>query len=369
MLARERNIRLTVKNSGHDYVGRSSGANSLSIWVHHMKKIVLHQKAFSLTSCNTTIYGAAITAGAGSQMAEIYKATAEINHTVVGGNGRTVALGGFISGAGHSLLSPRYGLAADRVLEMEMVTPKGEILTLNECQNTDLFWAARGGGASTFGILTSITSQLVPSPKVLNLDVLLAAAAEDAVTFDWITGFVRRFPSFADKGISGYPIIFNSVPNFLGGGSRKISGIKARFIMTDASDENDLSSIIRPIIINITSSYPNTYVFMNSSQFSDWNSWFNQNFDSSPTGHDKVVGSRLLDKNSLTANETALRIALEEFSAGGEAAVFLVSGNGVHNAKPRGGSNAILPAWRKAYVHASLFPPFQWPMHDTKWCK
>lgn len=77
-------------------------------------------------------------------MLETYQATAAVNQTVVGGNGRTVALGGFLTGAGHSILAPKHGLAADHVLEMEIVTPTGEILTLNECQNTDLFWAMRG---------------------------------------------------------------------------------------------------------------------------------------------------------------------------------------------------------------------------------
>ncbi len=91
-----------------------------------------------------TIAGTAITTGAGTQMLEAYQAAAPINHTVVGGGGRTVALGGFLTGAGHSILAPRYGLATDQVLEMDIVTPLGEILTLNECQNTDLFWAMRG---------------------------------------------------------------------------------------------------------------------------------------------------------------------------------------------------------------------------------
>lgn len=77
-------------------------------------------------------------------MLEAYTAAAEYNLTVVGGNGRTVALGGFLTGAGHSILAPHYGLAADQVLEMEVVTPGGEVLMLNECQNTDLFWAMRG---------------------------------------------------------------------------------------------------------------------------------------------------------------------------------------------------------------------------------
>ena len=142
--ARASNIRLIVKNSGPDFVGRSTAPNSLSIWVHHMRGLTMHEKEFKLTGCNTTIEGHAVTALAGTQMLEAYEETAKVNRTVVGGMSRTVAFGGFILGAGHSPLSPRYGLAADLVLEMEMVTPQGEVLTVNECQNTDLFWAMRG---------------------------------------------------------------------------------------------------------------------------------------------------------------------------------------------------------------------------------
>jgi FAD/FMN-containing dehydrogenase len=142
--ARQHNIRLVVKNSGHDYIGRSSGGNSLSIWVHHMKGIQIHDKSFTPKNCSVAIEGVAITAAAGTQMLETYQQTSAINYTVVGGNGRTVALGGFLTGAGHSILAPHYGLATDQILELEVVAPNGEILTLNECQNPDLFWAVRG---------------------------------------------------------------------------------------------------------------------------------------------------------------------------------------------------------------------------------
>ena len=135
---------MIVKNSGHDYVGRSSAPYALSIWVHHMDSVQLHENSFTPKNCSVKIDGAAITAGAGTQMVNALKAADSVNHTVVGGNGRTVALGGFITGGGHSILAPRFGLATDQVLEMEAVTPTGQILTLNECQNTDLFWAMRG---------------------------------------------------------------------------------------------------------------------------------------------------------------------------------------------------------------------------------
>jgi hypothetical protein len=66
------------------------------------------------------------------------------NLTIVAGGPETVGPGGYLTGGGHGPLSATYGMGADQVLEMEIVTPGGEILTSNECQNQDLFWAMRG---------------------------------------------------------------------------------------------------------------------------------------------------------------------------------------------------------------------------------
>lgn len=64
--------------------------------------------------------------------------------SVLSGGQHGVGYGGFGSGGGHSALGPTYGMAADYILELEIVTPGGDILTVNECQNQDLFWALRG---------------------------------------------------------------------------------------------------------------------------------------------------------------------------------------------------------------------------------
>lgn len=149
-IARENNIRLIVKSSGHDFLGRSSAPGSLSIWVHNLNSLTYHEDQFTLTDssnstkCPTVIPGDAITAGGGSGMYSLYSLADEHNTTVVGGGAKTVSVGGYISGGGHSLLSPKYGLAADNVLEIEVVTPMGEILIANEKQNCDLFWALCG---------------------------------------------------------------------------------------------------------------------------------------------------------------------------------------------------------------------------------
>jgi FAD/FMN-containing dehydrogenase len=108
-----------------------------------MSGITFHDK-FKPEGCGYFIDTPAVTAAAGSQMAEINLAASLKNLTVMSAGGSTVGIGGYLTGGGHSALSSTYGLAADQVLEMEIITPGGDILTLNECQNQDLFWAMRG---------------------------------------------------------------------------------------------------------------------------------------------------------------------------------------------------------------------------------
>lgn len=148
--ARKHNIRLNVKNTGHDYLGRSNSPGSLSIWTHHLNKITYNEGQFKLHGSGKVISGNSFTAGGGSQMYDIYAAADKHNQTIVGGGAKSVGVGGYITGGGHSILAPRHGLAADNVWEMEIVTPGGDILTVNEDQHPDLFWAMRGVGASTF---------------------------------------------------------------------------------------------------------------------------------------------------------------------------------------------------------------------------
>ncbi|KAK3937418.1 FAD-binding domain-containing protein [Diplogelasinospora grovesii] len=362
--ARAHNIRLIVKNSGHDYVGRSSASNALSIWVHHMRGIQFHESSFSPQGCNLTIAGAAITAAAGTQMLEAYRATALHNQTVVGGNGRTVALGGFITGAGHSILSPHYGMAADQVLEMEIVTPTGNILTLNECQNTDLFWAMRGGGGSTFGVMTSVTLKTIPSLEVMSLDFQFSTAADNPLAFNAIAYFVSQFPYLADSGVSGYPIIFKSSPDPTTASGRLVSGMIGKLVMLDTRNASDVLTRLDPLFAHVNSTFGEFIFTSNATYYHSFGAWYEENFDPSPAGYESVMGSRLLDQQALTANITATKIALEKFAAGGQATVYIVSGKGVHNAQPRGGSTAANPAWRRTYVHATASVAFA-PLNAT----
>lgn len=126
--------------------GRSVQPNSLSIWTRGLKHIKWFDSSFTPTGCKAAIDGPALSVGAGSQWGEI-SAAAKAKDTslvVVGGSFDSVSAAGYLSNGGHGILSAKYGLGADMVLQIELVNSEGEVMTANECQNEDYFWAMRG---------------------------------------------------------------------------------------------------------------------------------------------------------------------------------------------------------------------------------
>lgn len=94
--ARNSGVRLIIKNTGHDFLGKSGGKDALSIWTHHMKDIEYIEEYVDEALDYT---GPAFKAGTGVQAFEIYKAADEKGRIVVGGEGETVGvMGGYIQG-------------------------------------------------------------------------------------------------------------------------------------------------------------------------------------------------------------------------------------------------------------------------------
>jgi FAD/FMN-containing dehydrogenase len=81
---------------------------------------------------------------AGERFGSIYRFAADHNITVVGGGDPNVGIAGWIMGGGHGPLTARYGMGADQVIEMEVVTADGNLRTINHELDSDLFWALRG---------------------------------------------------------------------------------------------------------------------------------------------------------------------------------------------------------------------------------
>ncbi|KAG8783725.1 hypothetical protein FRC12_019421 [Ceratobasidium sp. 428] len=157
-------VPLSIKNSGHDFIGRSMMPGTLALWTHHLQYIN-YSTSFVPDGCNSVPGIPAFTYGAGQDMESLIDHAYKFNVTFIGGSAKTVgAAGGWVQGGGHSSLSNDYGLGVDRVRQFRIVTPDGVPRVANECQNTDLFWALRGGGGGTFGVVLEVTSEVVPNP-------------------------------------------------------------------------------------------------------------------------------------------------------------------------------------------------------------
>lgn len=166
--ARENKVRLVVKGTGHDYYGRSTGPRrSLLLWTHHMRGVTVHRKFVPDGAPEGTEAVAAVTTRAGNRWLEAYKAASANGLYIQGGGCTSVgACGGFALGGGFGSFSKRYGSGAAGVLEMTVVIANGSVVTANEYQNPDLYWALRGGGGGTFGVVTSMTVLAHPEPKI-----------------------------------------------------------------------------------------------------------------------------------------------------------------------------------------------------------
>jgi hypothetical protein len=156
--AREHHLRLVVKGGGHSYQGTSDAPDSLLIWTRHMNHIALHD-AFVPQGCAATqAPRAAVTVEAGAMWIDAYTAvTTEGGRYVQGGGCLTVGVAGLVQSGGFGGLSKRFGTASSNLLEAEVVTADGKVHVVNACREPELFWAIKGGGGGSIGVLTRLT--------------------------------------------------------------------------------------------------------------------------------------------------------------------------------------------------------------------
>lgn len=284
------------------------------------------------------------------------------NLTIVSGGSGTVGLGGYLTGGGHSALSSTYGLASDQVLEMEVVTPNGDIVIANECQNQDLFWAMRGGGGSTFGVMTSVTIKSYPSSEWYTLEAWMGVAIELGDTFwDVIASLLSQYPTLDAQGISGYMTI---APGINGTAIDPrlppiINSYYGLLFIPKTSPLNTSDSLTAAVgtwLNNSLSQLPTGTYFsqLTPASYPDFYTWFEPNNGPRDANHNEALGGRLLDEKALTSNLTAVAEAFKTACPDGTYSdAYVMGGKAVRNAVPRGGSSAVNPAWRRAFGDTS----------------
>ncbi|KAF2180462.1 FAD-binding domain-containing protein [Zopfia rhizophila CBS 207.26] len=194
--AQRYNLRLVIRNTGHDYLGKSTGAGALGIWTHNMKSIeVLQYNSSSYT-------GKAIKLGAGVQSLEAFKEAHQHGLLTVGGNCPTVGIaGGYTQGGGIGPLTSMHGLGVEQALEWEVVTASGELLKVSQIEHEDLFWALNGGGGGTYGAILSLTVKAYEDVPMAgaNLTFTREGVSQDAF-FKVVEKFHECLPALADAG-------------------------------------------------------------------------------------------------------------------------------------------------------------------------
>ncbi|MGH2381295.1 MAG: FAD-binding oxidoreductase [Candidatus Limnocylindria bacterium] len=189
--ARSNDIEIAVRSGGHSLAGHSSGDDVLVIDTRDLRGLHIDPER------RLAWAGAGLTAG------EYTAAAAAHGLATPFGDTGSVGIAGLTLGGGIGWLARKHGLAVDALVEAEVVTADGVLVTTSENQHPDLFWAIRGGGGN-FGIVTRFTYRLYPVEEILGgalflpptRDVLrslvpIAASAPEELT---TIGFVMPIP-------------------------------------------------------------------------------------------------------------------------------------------------------------------------------
>ena len=264
-------------------------------------------------------------------------------------------LGGWMQGGGHSPATHDFGLGADQVLEAQVVLASGKVVTANPCENPDIFFAIRGGGPSSYGIVVSTVIKAHPTNKVAaQIFGFAPLTANDYPDFmDALAIVYQNYPNLSDSGFSGYGSwsIYSPTP-LVGNYSTGFIHTIAVFGKTAAEAESIFASTAAQLRkYNGTSLYMTTRYL----SFPTYVAYYNAlSGIVTPVGQTAALGSRFLGREALTGNVTALKNMLQTIAGTPEQAtsnniVFVGGGQVFADASdPYSGVN---PAWRQTYVH------------------
>jgi UDP-N-acetylenolpyruvoylglucosamine reductase len=103
--------------------------------------------------------------GAGAKWGDVVPAASELGLAALHGSTPTVSVAGYTLGGGVGWYARKLGLATNSVVAIELVTADGVHRRVDHENDSELFWALRGGGGN-FGIVTALEFELYPIAEV-----------------------------------------------------------------------------------------------------------------------------------------------------------------------------------------------------------
>ena len=287
--------------------------------------------------------GKALKMGAGVEGLEAYVAADKAGLHVVGGTCPSVGIsGGYSQGGGHSPLASRYGLAADQVLEWEVVTAEGKHLICNREQNSDLYWAMSGGGGGVYAIAMSVKYKAHPDVPFsgYTLNYVTPQGGQDA-HYEVLTFLHSMVPNLTQRGIS---VVWYFEAEYL-----TISPITAPEISSE-----ELKEYLKPLedkINEVDIPFNSTYT-----DFKGFLPYYNgtANPDQPIDVGIAQYGGRLIPTSILTDEQKNQDLTDAFRSINENGGQFIGVGLNVSKAVAGDVDNAVLPAWRDASIATVL---------------
>ncbi|XP_027347131.1 tetrahydrocannabinolic acid synthase-like [Abrus precatorius] len=149
-------LQIRIRSGGHDFEGLS--------YVAEVPFVIIDLINFREIEIDVNKKTAWVQSGA--TVGELYYRISEKSKTLAfpAGVCPTIGVGGHFGGGGYGFLTRKYGLAADNMIDAHLIDAKGKLLD-REAMGEDLFWAIRGGGDASFGVILAWKIKLVPVPS------------------------------------------------------------------------------------------------------------------------------------------------------------------------------------------------------------
>lgn len=355
--ARSHNVRVVIKNTGHEYTGKSaSNRDTLTLWTHYLSSVT------PIPDYHSNYYnGSALKLGAGVLATDAMRVAKDLGVRIVGGFCPSVGIaGGYIQGGGHGPLTSAYGMAADQVLEWEVVTSDGQLVSASPVHNYDLYWALAGGGAGVFGLVVSVTIRVFKDDDPIggaSLVMLRADQPRDEVYWQGFSAWQDALPGLLDNGATaGYAI------------TREAFFVQP--ITIAGASSSQVESLLEPLVTHLDKL--NATYTLSYTGFPTYYDHYEKYQGPFPWGAypvDLLFGGKMIPRRILDQKRDDLLATVRDIieNTGAFLGFVAINNNKTSPGGPRVSpisSNAVLPAWQSTAL--TVLAQYQWNLTRPK---
>nr|BAZ95780.1 daurichromenic acid synthase [Rhododendron dauricum] len=183
--SKRHDVQIRIRSGGHDYEG-------LSYISYEAPFIIVDLENFQ--SITIDVENSTAWVQAGATIGQLYYTIAQKSPTLGFSAGicPTVGVGGHFSGGGYGMMSRNYGISADNIIDARLIDVNGRILD-RKSMGEDLFWAIRGGGSASFGVIIAWHIKLLQVPETVTVFTVNRTLEQNA------TKIVHRWQSVSAK--------------------------------------------------------------------------------------------------------------------------------------------------------------------------